>query len=182
MICDENKRMSKIEKNVQKNREKTQSTFAKCAVKLHGQIFFYCSDRDSRLCSAVGTMGAIASLPLVFERNIIYADYRIKTSSFKINWIFPPDFHTFLRSCLKILGHGYKKNITKLLSDWQRRGFHSYQITDYGHPVFSKIPDFWAWADKLGQNFGGAFGVFSADLSVPILVLRTVSPLSICFH
>ena len=35
---------------------------------------------------------------------------------------------------------------------------------------FSKIPNIWAWADKFGQKIFGAFGVFSANLSAPILV------------
>ena len=50
------------------------------------------------------------------------------------------------------------------------------KTTDYGRPIkpfFSKILTFWAWAD----NFG-AFGVFSADLSAPILVLWVPCP---CF-
>jgi hypothetical protein len=46
------------------------------------------------------------------------------------------------------------------------------RIKDYGRPMkpFSKIPNFWAWADKLGRIILGAFGVFSADLSAPILI------------
>ena len=42
--------------------------------------------------------------------------------------------------------------------------------TDYGHPerdFFLKIPEFWAWADKLGRNFGGHFWVFLAELQHP---------------
>jgi hypothetical protein len=41
--------------------------------------------------------------------------------------------------------------------------------------LFIEIPNFWTWAD----NFG-AFKVFSANLSAPILV-HTVSPLSNVF-
>ena len=48
-----------------------------------------------------------------------------------------------------------RKNFTQLSIKW---------CTDYRHPerpLFSKIPNFWAWADKLGGNFFEALGVFS---------------------
>ena len=47
------------------------------------------------------------------------------------------------------------------------------EITEYGRPTkhfFIEIQNFWAWADKLGRKNAGAFGVFSAELSAPILV------------
>ena len=62
------------------------------------------------------------------------------------------------------------------------RNFRSFAIqkllrlaytTDYGHPeraFFSKIPNFWGWADKLGLKNLRAFSVFSAKLSALILV------------
>jgi hypothetical protein len=42
-------------------------------------------------------------------------------------------------------------------------------------PFFIDIPNFWAWADKLGRQIGqinfGVFEVFWAKLSAPFLVL-----------
>ena len=40
---------------------------------------------------------------------------------------------------------------------------------------FSKIPNFWAWADKLGPKFGGILGIFGQFISTHF---GTVSPLS----
>ena len=43
---------------------------------------------------------------------------------------------------------------------------NTYKIfTDYGHPdsFFSKILNFWAWADKLGRIFWGHFGYFQPN-------------------
>ena len=55
-----------------------------------------------------------------------------------------------------------------------RRNLTTYLFTDYGRPMkpfFIEIQNFCAWAVKLGRHINsGAFGVFSAKLSAPILV------------
>ena len=50
-------------------------------------------------------------------------------------------------------------------------------VTDYEHQerAFSKIPNFWAWADKLSRKFWGHLGYFRPKYST---YLGTVSPLS----
>ena len=74
----------------------------------------------------------------------------------KRNWIFPPDFYIFLRSCLKILGHGYKKILRSSYLIGKGEGFihiKSRTTDTQGEVFFSKIPNFWALADKLGQYY-----------------------------
>ena len=55
----------------------------------------------------------------------------------------------------------------------EKRHFRVPVLTDYGRPMkpfFIEIPKFWGWGRQIGQINFGAFGVFSADLSAPILV------------
>ena len=42
-------------------------------------------------------------------------------------------------------------------------------------PGFIEIPNFWAWADNLAENFGGISGIFGQIIST---YFGTVSPLS----
>ena len=49
------------------------------------------------------------------------------------------------------------------------------RTTDTQRELFSKIRNFWAWADKLGQIFGGYFGYFQPNYQH---YFGTVSPLS----
>ena len=54
---------------------------------------------------------------------------------------------------------------------------HRNEITYYGHPkgvFFSKIPNFWAWADKLGWLILGYLGYFRLNYQHCFV---TVSPL-----
>ena len=106
-------------------------------------------------------------------------DYTIKTSSFKRNWIFPPDFYIFLRSCLKILGHGYKKILRSSYLIGKGEGFIHIKLRTKEWPSESFFFLKSQTLDRqIGPKFFGAFGVFSADLSVPILVLWVPCP---CF-
>ena len=66
--------------------------------------------------------------------------------------------------------------------DFERQTLTSRQAmplhTDYGHPdraFFSKIRNFWAWADKLGRNFMRHLGYFWPNYKH---YFGTVSPLS----
>jgi hypothetical protein len=50
----------------------------------------------------------------------------------------------------------------------------TYKFTDYGRqmkPFFIEIPNFFGLGRQIGQINFGAIGVFSAELSAPILVL-----------
>ena len=76
---------------------------------------------------------------------------------------------------LKWEKRGEKCNL--ILQDWEKRDLGaSVKSTDYGRPMnpsFIEIP-----GRQIGQINFGAFGVFSAKLSSPILVLWSVRPLS----
>ena len=52
---------------------------------------------------------------------------------------------------------------------------HRTRTTDTQRELFSKISNFWAWADKLGENFGGIWSIFGQFISTHF---GTVSPLS----
>ena len=49
---------------------------------------------------------------------------------------------------------------------------------DYRCPIFHQSPKLLGWGRQFGQISFGAFGIFSANLLAPILVLRVSCP---CF-
>jgi len=55
----------------------------------------------------------------------------------------------------------------------------SWWTTNYGHPerAFSKILNFWAWADKLGRKFWGHLGYFRPNYQSLVHVFHFNQPL-----
>ena len=52
---------------------------------------------------------------------------------------------------------------------------------DYKHPdraLFSKIPNFWAWADKLGRKFWGIWSIYGRFISTHFGTVGSMSMFS----
>ena len=80
-------------------------------------------------------------------------------------------------------------NMTSIFFSKKRKEENAHKIelypfwkwTDYGHPesFFSKIPNFWAWADKSGPTFFGNLGYFQQNYKHPFWYCKSLVHVSI---